>query len=51
MLWLVGSILLVTWLIAVLFHKGGYIHILLLSAIAILVVQIAARRRAVRGTE
>jgi hypothetical protein len=29
------------------FHKGGFIHILLLCAIALIVVQLVALRRAV----
>jgi hypothetical protein len=49
MLWLVASALILVWLIAVIFHKGGFIHILLLTAIAICVVQFLANRRALRG--
>jgi hypothetical protein len=45
MLWWVGSGLLVVWLILLVFHPRGWIHLLLLSGITVLVVQIAAYRK------
>jgi hypothetical protein len=39
----------VVWLALKLAGKGGFIHILLLCAIAIAVVEWAARRRAAQG--
>lgn len=49
MLWLIALALLVAWLIGLLFGKGGFLHILILCAVAIAVVQWAAERRAARG--
>ena len=45
MLWWIGSGLLVAWLIMVIVHPSGWIHLLLLSGISILVIQIAAYRK------
>jgi len=46
MLWLVGSGLLVIWLILkFILHKGGFVHLLLLCGFSILVVQIVAYRK------
>ena len=45
MLWWVGSGLLVVWLVLLLVHPRGWIHLLLLSGISVLVVQIAAYRK------
>lgn len=45
MLWLVGSGLIVAWLILLLFAPRGWIHLLLLSGITVLIVQIAAYRK------
>jgi hypothetical protein len=45
MLWRIGSGLLVAWLIMLLVHPSGWIHLLLLSGISVLVVQIAAYRK------
>ncbi|MGZ8846936.1 MAG: DUF5670 family protein [Pyrinomonadaceae bacterium] len=40
MLWLTGSLLLVIWIIAkFLLHKSGMIHILLMAAVTLFVVQ------------
>ena len=47
MLWVIAVVLVVVWAGGMLFHKGGFIHILLLSAIALIVVQLVAGRRAV----
>jgi hypothetical protein len=47
MLWVIAVALVVVWLVGVLFHKGGFLHILLLVAISIIVVQLVATRRAV----
>lgn len=45
MLWWVGSGLLAGWLILLIAHPAGWIHLLLLSGITVLVVQIAAYRK------
>ncbi len=46
MLWYVTLALFVVWLILVLLGKGGFVHILLLSAVAFGFVQWLADRRA-----
>jgi len=44
--WLAALILFLAWFILnVVFHKSGMVHILLLSAIAVFVVQLAAVRK------
>ena len=46
-LWFVAAGLFLTWFVlSVLFHKSGMVHILLLSAVAVFVVQFAAYRKA-----
>jgi hypothetical protein len=45
MLWWVGSGMVVVWLILFVVHPRGWIHLLLLSGISVLVVQIAAYRK------
>jgi hypothetical protein len=45
MLWWIGSGLLLGWLIMLIFHPAGWMHLLLLSGITVLVVQIAAYRK------
>jgi hypothetical protein len=47
MVWVVAIALLIAWAIGLIFNKGGFLHILLLCAIALIVVQIVAGRRAV----
>ncbi|HEX8774976.1 MAG TPA: lmo0937 family membrane protein [Pyrinomonadaceae bacterium] len=47
MVWIVAVLLVVIWAGGMLLHKGGFIHILLLCAIALIVVQLVALRRAV----
>jgi hypothetical protein len=47
MLWVIAAVLLIAWAIGLFFQKGGFLHILLLCAIAIIVVQLVAGRRAV----
>jgi hypothetical protein len=47
MVWVVAVVLVLVWAIGMAFHKGGFIHILLLCALALVVVQIVAGRRAV----
>ena len=45
-MWLVsGSLLIVWFLLKFVLHKGGYVHILLLAAISVLVVQLLAYRK------
>ena len=45
MLWWVGSGLLVVWLMLLVVGQRGWIHIVLLSGITVLVVQLAAHRK------
>ena len=47
MLWVVAVLLAVAWAVGMLLHKGGFIHILILCAIALVIVQLVAGRRAV----
>jgi hypothetical protein len=47
--WIIAGALLAVWLVALLLGKGGFIHILLLCAIALIVVQAVAERRAAQG--
>ena len=47
MLWIIAVLLIIVWAGGMIFHKGGFIHILLLCAIALIVVQLVAIRRAV----
>ena len=47
MLWIMAVLLVIVWAGGMIFHKGGFIHILLLCAIALIVVQLVALRRAV----
>jgi hypothetical protein len=47
MVWVAAVVLVIIWAIGMVFHKGGFIHILLLIALALVVVQIVAGRRAV----
>ncbi|HEX7998093.1 MAG TPA: lmo0937 family membrane protein [Pyrinomonadaceae bacterium] len=47
MLWVISVILVLIWAVGMIFHKGGFIHILILCAIAIIIVQLVATRRAV----
>jgi hypothetical protein len=47
MLWLIAVVLAIAWSIGMLLHKGGFIHMLLLCAIALIIVQLVAGRRAV----
>ena len=49
MIWGIAGTLFAVWLIGVLFGKGGFLHVLLLCAIAVAVVQWMAERRATRG--
>jgi len=46
MLWITGSLILVTWLITTfVLHKGGMMHTLLVAAISFFIVQFAQDRR------
>jgi len=46
-LWFVSGILFIIWLVlTVFFHKGGMVHVVLVCAIAVFVVQFAAFRKA-----
>ena len=45
-MWVVSAILFIVWFILkFLLHKGGFVHILLLSAISVFVVQLIAYRK------
>jgi hypothetical protein len=46
-LWAIAVILVLAWSVGMIFHQGGFLHILILCAIAIIIVQLVARRRAV----
>lgn len=46
-LWILGGGLLVVWLLSVLAGKGGFIHILFFSGVAIVIVQWIASRPAI----
>jgi len=48
-IWLVALALFVAWLVGVLAGKGGFIHILILCAVAVAFVQWLADRRASQG--
>ena len=48
MIWGIAILLFLAWLAGVLAGKGGFIHILILCAVGIVVVQWAAHRRAAR---
>lgn len=48
MIWIIAIALFAVWLTGVLLGKGGFIHILILCAVAVVVVQWAAHRRAAR---
>ena len=48
-IWLIALALFVAWLIGLLLGKGGFLHILILCAVAVAVVQWVADRRAARG--
>jgi Family of unknown function (DUF5670) len=46
MLWIVGSILVVIWLVEkFLFHKGGMVHVILMIAVSIFLIQFVQDRR------
>jgi hypothetical protein len=47
MIWAIAVILVIAWSIGMILHMGGFLHVLILCAIAIIIVQLVARRRAV----
>lgn len=47
-MWIIVFLLFAIWLIGLLMGKGGFIHILILNAIALAVVKYTAVRRASR---
>ncbi|HVF48435.1 MAG TPA: lmo0937 family membrane protein [Pyrinomonadaceae bacterium] len=49
MIWTIAAVLFVVWLAGLALGKGGFLHILLLCAVAIAVVQLVARYRAAQG--
>ncbi len=48
-MWIIAGALFLVWLIGVLTGRGGFIHILLLCALTVAIVQFVADRRAARG--
>lgn len=45
-MWAVSGILFILWFVLKFFwHKGGFVHILLLSAVSVFVVQLIAYRK------
>ena len=53
-MWVVSALLFIVWLVLYfIFHKSGSVHILLLTGISILVIQVMAYRKAKyhRGSE
>ena len=47
MLWILGVALIALWFVLkIILHKGGFSHILLILGISLLIIQIAAYRRA-----
>ena len=46
MLWILAVVLVVAWAAGMVFHAKGFIHILLLTAICVIIVQLVAGRRA-----
>ena len=45
-LWILGAILCVIWFVLkFLLHKGGYVHAILLTAVAFFVIQLVQDRR------
>ena len=49
MLWLIALALFLGWLVGLLLGKGGFLHILILCAVAIALVQWVHDRRAAQG--
>lgn len=49
MFWYVALGLFIAWLLGLLFGRGGFLHILILCAVAVAFVQWIADRRAARG--
>lgn len=49
MIWTIAAGLFVAWLVGLALGKGGFLHILLLCAVAVAVVQMVARYRAAQG--
>ena len=45
-MWIAFSILMAVWFVLkVILHKGGYVHIILIAAVSILVVKLIAIRK------
>ena len=46
MLWIVGAVLIVVWLVEkFLLHKGGLVHVILMVAVSVFIIQFAQDRR------
>ena len=46
-MWIAIALLMTAWFVLkVIFHKGGYVHMFLVAAIAIFVVRLIAQRKA-----
>jgi hypothetical protein len=50
-LWVIASVLFIVWLAGLILGKGGFIHILLLCALSIALVQWIAERRGKQARE
>ena len=48
-IWLIALALFVAWLVGLLLGRGGFLHILILCAVAVAFVQLVARHRASQG--
>ncbi len=47
MLWILGAGLIIIWFfLKIVFHKGDFIHIFLVTGISLLIIQFAAYRKA-----
>lgn len=47
-LWLLSAALFAVWLVLVLLGRGGFVHILILNAVAVAFIQLVHERRAAR---
>jgi uncharacterized membrane protein len=50
-IWIITLVLLVVWLVGLMLGKGGFLHILLLCAVSLALVQWIAERRGRQARE
>jgi uncharacterized membrane protein len=50
-IWIITLVLLVVWLVGLMLGKGGFLHILLLCAVSLALVQWIAERRGRQAKE